>query len=277
MGGLAVLLVLAAAVLHACWNAILRSTRDRVQAMAVLGFTAGLAGLIAIPFLPAPARPSWPFILASGCLHILYDFLLAWAYRSADLGQSYPIARGSAPLLASLGAAVFAGQVLPPRAIGGVALIGLGVIAMGLRDPRRLRGSGLGAALATGACIATYTITDGIGVRLAGGAPAYAAWEFAFEILVLPIFLAGRGRRGLRAPWRELARPAFAGVMAVITYTMVLAAFRLGALGIVAALRETSVVFATLIGWLFLGERLTPRRLAAALVIAAGAMVLAIG
>lgn len=270
-------LVLAAAVLHASWNALLRSGRDRVQAVSILGFTAGLCGLFAIPFLPVPAAPSWPFILTSGALHIFYDFLLAWAYRTADLGQSYPIARGSAPLLATLAAALFAHQYLPPRALAGIGLIGLGVVAMGLRDPRRLRGSGLGAALATGACIAAYSVTDGIGVRLAGNTLSYAAWEFAFEILVLPLFIARHGVRALRAPWREVTRPVAAGLMAVITYTLVLAAFRLGALGVVAALRETSVVFAALIGWLFLGERLSLRRVAATLVIAAGAMIVAAG
>jgi drug/metabolite transporter (DMT)-like permease len=160
-----ILLVLCAAVLHATWNAVLRSGADRLWSLTVMTVASSIAALPVALLLPLPAAASWPYILLSAALHVGYNLFLVRAYRHGELGQVYPIARGSSPLMVTLGAAIFAGEQLSPLALAGVALVSLGIISLS-RGKGSARPMSIMTALATGGFIACYTVTDGIGARL---------------------------------------------------------------------------------------------------------------
>jgi len=267
-------LVLCAALLHASWNAVLRSGADRLWSIAVMSLASGVVSVPAVLVLALPAAPSWPYILLSAALHVGYNLFLVSAYRHGELGQVYPVARGSSPLLVTLGAALFAGERLGLPALLGVTFVSLGIISLA-RGKGSARPVSIGTALATGIFIAGYTVTDGIGARLSGDPQAYSAWLFLLDGLPMPlIYLLRRGRFtiDLRAP--ETLKSAFGGVISLIAYGLIIWAVSLGPMGPVSALRETSVVFAALIGRYFLSETLTARRLAACAVIAFGAFCL---
>ena len=230
--------------------------------------------IVALPFLPAPHRASWPYILASGLLELGYNLFLVRAYRLGDLGETYPIARGTSPLLVTLGAAIFAAEVLKPVTLLGIGLISGGIVALAFRGGR-IGNKGLGAALATGCFIAAYTVVDGIGVRLAGDNFAYTAWRYLFWGIPMPfVLVALRGPGAFSAPGAEWVRAAVGGIVAMAAYGAIIWALQLGSMGPISALRELSVVFAVLIAHFFMKERLTPLRLAACCLIAFGAVLL---
>jgi drug/metabolite transporter (DMT)-like permease len=227
---------------------------------------------------PLPAAASWPYIVASGLVHIVYNISLVRSYRRNDLALAYPIARGSSPLLVALGAAVFAHEAIGPVSALGIALTSAGIIAIALQRHRVSR-AGVLAALATGATIALYTVIDGIGVRLSDGQPlVYTAWMFMFYWLMPLLFVATRGIAPLWTPVRDeplaVASSLAGGLVSLAAYGIVIWALQSGAMGMVSALRETSVVFAVLIGRLFLRETVTATRWLACLVVAAGAVCL---
>jgi drug/metabolite transporter (DMT)-like permease len=263
--------VLLAAILHATWNAMLHGNADRFLSMTWMSVCIGVVSVVAIPFLPLPHAGAWPSIIASGLVHIAYNMALVRAYRTGDLGETYPIARGSSPMLVALGAALFAREhpgVLP---IIGIVLVSGGIISLALQRGNVSR-KGAWAAFLTGATIAVYTVIDGIGVRASGDATAYTAWMFAFYLLMPPLFIAMRGVRALRAPTNVIVQNAAGGLVSIAAYGIVIWAMQYGAMGAVSALRETSVVFAALIGRMFLHEKLTARRLLSCCVIAIGAV-----
>ena len=224
-----------------------------------------------IPFLPPPTPPSWPYIIASGLIHIAYNMSLIRAYRSGEFGETYPIARGSSPVLVALGAAVVAGDRLGASHVLGVLLVSGGILFLALQRGRP-SAHRMTAALLTGAIIALYTVVDGLGVRLSGHAQAYTTWIFLFYALMPVLFIASRGAGSLRTPLRDAARSMVGGLVSLLAYGIVIWAMQFGAMGAISALRETSVVFAALIARVFLKERLTVKRLAACAVIAAGAV-----
>jgi uncharacterized membrane protein len=279
MAGWIVALVLATAVLHAGWNAVLRHGGDPLWSMIVMATAEGLVALCCLPLLPIPATASWPYVAASWVLHTGYRLLLAQAYRWGELGVVYPIARGSAPLLVTAAAAVVASERLPAPALAGVALISLGILALSRRDPANTTAKrALLLAFATGLTIAAYTVSDGLGARRSGNAFAYVLWLEMLGGLTMPLVLwAYRGTlRSQQAAPGDGWHAVLGGIASLVAYALVVWALTLGALGIVSALRETSVVFAALIGRLFLGEALRWHRLAAAGVIAAGIVCLAL-
>lgn len=268
-------LVLSTAVLHASWNALLRRGADPVWTGMVIAVTTGTVSLPLLLLLPIPAAASWPYLFASFVIHIGYRLFLSHSYRWGDLSAVYPIARGSAPMLVTVGAAVIAGETLPMLAFAGIALVSLGVFS--LSRPRLdapIAPRALVLALITGACIAGYMVADGMGARLSGNAIAYALWLEVVNAFPLPtILLVTRGtlRTEVRGEtWRAIA----AGLMSM-GYVAVVWAMSLGAMGAVSALRETSVVFAALIGRFLLHEQFGWRRFLAAAVIALG--IVAIG
>ena len=270
-------LVLAAALLHASWNALLKSSHDRLASLSLMTLGAGLGAIPLVLWRPWPQAESWFYILLSGLLHTGYNLFLIRAYRIGDFGQSYPIARGSSPLLVALGAAVFAGEQLGIYTVIGIALVSLGIVSLAnLRAMRRREHlSGPLAALATGAFIAAYTITDGIGARLAGDAIAYAGWLFVADSIPLALLYQYKhGRSPVVLSHKDTWIGLAGGVMSLLDYGIVIWAVTLAPMGMVSALRETSVLFALLIGTLFLGEKLTLRRVLSCAVIAAGAIVL---
>jgi drug/metabolite transporter (DMT)-like permease len=160
-----VLLILLAAFLHASWNALLRNGADRLWSMTVMCLAVALASLAATPWLPVPLPASWPYGVLSALLHVGYNLFLVRSYRSGELGQTYPIARGSSPLLVTLGAALLAGETPGPQALLGIGLVSGGIIALAFRG-RRVALPGLRYALGTGCFIAAYSVVDGLGVRL---------------------------------------------------------------------------------------------------------------
>ncbi|MBN3751718.1 EamA family transporter [Paraburkholderia sp. Tr-20389] len=271
-------IVLFAALLHASWNAILHGNRDRFLSMTWMSIAIAAVATLVVLFNPLPASASWPCIAASGLVHIFYNVSLVRSYRRSDLAVAYTIARGSSPLLVTLGAAFFAHEAIGPSHALGVAMISGGIIAIALQGQHVSRAGAL-AALTTGATIALYTVIDGIGVRLSDGQSlAYTAWMFLFYWLMPVLFVAARGLAALWTPVRaqplSIGSSLVGGLVSIAAYGIVIWALQSGAMGAVSALRETSVVFAVLIGQVFLRQTVSGTRWLACLVVAAGAVCL---
>jgi drug/metabolite transporter (DMT)-like permease len=277
MSPLVICLVLGSAVMHASWNAMLRSGADRLWSMTVM---CALCAAIALPvalLAPHPAAASWPFMAGSAALQIVYALFLVRAYRDGELAHVYPIARGTAPLLVTLGAALVAGERLTPLSLLGVVLVSSGILAIAYGRGRADAVSSL-MALATGGFVASYMVTDGVGVRLSGHAVGYAAWQAILDGAPMPlVYLAIRRRWPAVAPGRELGKMAAGALISVTAYGVVVWAMSLSPMGQVSALRETSILFAALIGAVFLKERLTVQRVVGAAMIAGGAVALSLG
>jgi uncharacterized membrane protein len=224
--------------------------------------------------LPLPPSSAWLYLILSSCLQVGYSIFLVAAYRYGELGQVYPIVRGSVPLLVTLGGFVLAGQHLTIVPIFGIVLVALGIMSLAL-GKERAKTTSILFALATGLLIAAYTTVDAIGVREAGNPAVYATWICLIYGTLLPTaYVAIRGKLTLDIRSPETLKAAAGGVVSLIAYGAVIAAFALGPVGPITALRETSVVFAALIGWLFLGEALTLRRVSACVIVALGAICL---
>jgi drug/metabolite transporter (DMT)-like permease len=275
--------VLASAVLHACWNALAHRAGDALAAVALV--MVGLAG-VSLPlvfFVAAPAAASWPFLAVSLVLHVTYTVLLARCYSIGDFGQVYPLARGSAPLVVALLAVVLVGERLSWVALAGVGAVcgglwvlvgGAGLRGFGLRgrvhNPRAVL-----VAAATGLAIAGYTTVDGVGVRRAGSTLGYTVWLLGALGVAMLAYAAWQYGRSLVASMRRLWwLVAVGGALGWASYALVLWAQTRGALAAVAALRETSVVVAAVLGTLFFGERFGRRRIVATLLVAAGIVLL---
>jgi drug/metabolite transporter (DMT)-like permease len=270
--------VLLAAILHASWNAMLHGNRDRYLSMTWMSIVIAIVSTLVVAVLPLPAAGAWPFIIVSGLVHIVYNMSLIRSYRRSDLSVAYAIARGSSPLLVTLGAALFAREAISPIHALGIALISGGILTLALLDKHVSRADML-AALSTGAIIALYTVIDGLGVRQSGGqAVAYTAWMFMFYWLMPVLFVASRGLPALLSPIRthpaSVGTSLVGGLVSIGAYGIVIWAMQSGAMGGVSALRETSVVFAALIGRLFLGEAMSAKRWTVCAVVAAGAVCL---
>ncbi|MDR5745134.1 EamA family transporter [Caballeronia sp. LZ029] len=270
--------VLFAAVLHASWNAMLHGNRDRFLSMTWMSIAIGVVSAFVVFYLPMPPKAAWPYIVASGLVHIVYNVSLVRSYRRGDLAQAYPIARGSSPMLVTLGAALFAHEGIGALHAFGIVLISGGIMALALQGGRVSR-AGVLAALTTGVTIAIYTVIDGIGVRLSDGeALTYTTWMFMFYWLMPVIFVAKRGLPALWTPVKEtpmaVGSSLAGGLVSIAAYGIVIWAMQSGAMGAVSALRETSVVFAALIGRVFLREPVSAKRWLACVVVAAGAVCL---
>ena len=271
-------IVLFAALLHASWNAMLHGNRDRFLSMTWMSIAIAAAATLVILFTPRPANAAWPYLVASGLVHIVYNVTLVRSYRRNDLAEAYPIARGSSPLLVALGAALFAHEGIGPLHVLGIVMISGGIIAIALQG-RHVSRAGVLAALTTGVTIAWYTVIDGIGVRLSGGqALSYTAWMFLFYWLMPVLFVAMRAPAALWTPIRTapmaVASSLIGGLVSIAAYGIVIWALQSGAMGAVSALRETSVVFAVLIGRVFLREAVSGKRWIACVIVAGGAVCL---
>ncbi|WP_025225559.1 EamA family transporter [Fimbriimonas ginsengisoli] len=268
-------LVLFSAVLHAGWNAALRGGADRQWAAGWMALATFAVALPALPFLPLPSAACLPYLLFSSVLHCVYMWLLVEAYRHGDLGVAYPIARGSSPILVTLGALIVVREIPSPIALVGIGLVSLGILAIA-HDRGRVDRRTVLVSLATGAAIACYTVSDGLGVRSAGNGLSYNAWlSVSYGLTLSLIFTYRKGVGGWRGEPRQIWLAVGGGVVSVVAYTLVTLAMRDGAMGLVSALRETSVLFAALIGRYVLGEELRFRRFAACAAVALGAVLLA--
>lgn len=230
-----------------------------------------------MPFVllhPLPSPAAWLYIVLSAALQVGYSVFLVAAYRYGELGQVYPIVRGSVPLLVALGGFLLAGQRLAAPEIIGVLLVACGIMGLSLGRGRASATSIL-YALATGTIIAAYATVDAIGVRATSDSGAYTAWVLLiYSILLSTTFIALRGGLVVDLKAMETWKALGGGVFALLAYGAVVAAFALGPAGPITAIRETSVVFAAFIGRFFLGEQLTPRRVGACAVVALGAICL---
>jgi drug/metabolite transporter (DMT)-like permease len=270
--------VLLSAVLHAGWNSFVKVGRDRLASVVAITLTGGVLSLPFIPFVPRLTPACLPFLLGSVLTHLVYYYCLINAYRFGDLSRVYPLARGLAPPLVAIGAALAAGEMLSGREIAGIALVSCGIASLvlgpaarGAGEPRRAAGF----AQAPGAMIAVYTIIDGMGGRCAGVALSYIAWMNVTEAAgMLAVARLRRGPRLWRPLRHALPRGMIAGVMATLGYGIVIYAMSRGTMAHVSALRESSVVIAALIGTLVLGESGTVARVGAAVVVAAGVIVM---
>ena len=279
---LIVLLLLAAALMHASWNALLKADRsDRLATFGVIMTTGTLMGVLAVPFLPSIEPGAWKFLAISVIVHVAYYTFLLKAYSYGDLSHTYPIARGLGPLLVALVSGRLIGEHLRAQDIAGVLLLSGSLVALALplkgATPRPGGRHGLATlfAVLTGLTIASYIIADGFGVRAAGPdfshRLAYIAWLCVLEgpwLLVLAIVLRPE------TVWSHLKRHwwkgMIGGVIANTGYGIAIYALVLGPMAHVAALRETSVLFGALMGTLLLGEPFGRRRIVAAVVIVAG-------
>ncbi|MEU6348112.1 DMT family transporter [Streptomyces sp. NPDC047072] len=265
--------VLLAAVTHACWNAIAHRITDKLVGFTLIAGGGMLIGLAMAPFVGFPAARAWPYLLCSSAIHIAYYALLMRSFRLGDFGQAYPIARGTAPLVVTLLAAVFAHEVPDGWAAAGVAVscAGLtGVALWGLRGSRP-NWAAIGAALATGLTIAAYTVVDGLGVRASGSSLGYIAWLMAGQGIVIPAYAAYRWRGELTARLRPFAALGLLGAaLSVTAYALVLWAQTRAELAPIAALRESSIIVGAAIGAVFFKERFGAPRIAAACLLVVG-------
>lgn len=280
------LAVLFGALLHASWNAFIKAGKDKALDTALVH---SLGFFVAIPLLVHTGLPkpqAWPYMAASLAIHLGYYVALAGAYKYGDLGLTYPLMRGCAPLLVALGSLGFIGEALSHTAWIGVAVLCVGVVTLGLsRSAMHVegshRGKALGYALANACIIALYTVIDGIGVRIAGDATAYVAGLFLFDgipFMLLVLWRRPGRRREALAYMRGRWPVALMGTVASLgSYGIALWAMTHAPVAVVAALRETSVLFAALIGTLFLRESFGWQRAIGTLVVVAGVMALRLG
>lgn len=266
--------VLLAAFLHAAWNAWVKGDEDRFASIISMSAGQSVLAALLLPFFDLPAGNAWIWVAASAALHTGYKIFLINAYERGDLSQIYPLARGTAPLIVAVASAVFFSEVPPPLRLAAVAAIGIGILLMA-GGKGRLSGTALLLALGTAAFTSAYTIVDGYGARVSGNASGFILWAIAIDgPLMLAYGTLARGNaamRALRTGWKQgLA----AGAMSAGAYWIVVWAFTQAPLAMVAALRETSVVFAMLIAAFLLKEKVPPRRWAAAGLIGGGVVLM---
>lgn len=270
------LTVLFAALLHASWNAIIRSGDNRFQGMLILTVAQGLMGLGIAAFWPLPEGPLWLWLLASGLVHASYKMFLAAAYKHGDLSRVYPISRGVAPMIVVLIGYFATPDHIEFKNIIGIGLIGSGIILMarGVFSNNEARAL-IWFALGSASCTAGYTVVDGLGARVAIHATQFTAWLFVLDSLIFTTAtLAKNGYQNFRATRRQWLVGSFAGGLSFGTYWIVVWAMTAAPIELVAALRETSVLFAVLIGVFFLKERAEIGKLVAAVIIVAGVILI---
>jgi drug/metabolite transporter (DMT)-like permease len=272
------LAVLFAALCHAGWNALIKTGLDPLATTTLITLGSAVVASPMLPFVGVPDMAAWPWLIASIVIHLFYFAGLIESYRAGDLGQVYPIARGAAPLLTATLAAFAVGERLGVLAWAGIALLASGVLLLSLRGGRdlaRFDRRAVGFALFTALTICAYSVVDGIGARLSANPAAYVLWLFVGFALVLPPYARLREGAGLFKPmllvWR---RGLLGGGMQVLSYGVALWAMTLAPIAIVAALRETSVLFGAAIAVIVLHEPLRMLRIAAAVLIVSGLVLI---
>ena len=282
MSALALALLVAAGALHAGWNLLIKPVPEPLLVLWLSWLVGALLFLPVLVAAPVPRSMLW-FVVASGAVEAAYGLLLAHAYTLADFSQVYPLARGAAPVLLAVWAALALGQVPSAAGVAGIALIVLGLVPVGGGETwwkwggASFRSRGVAAALGVALCISLYSLIDGIAVRRTAALPYTVAIMLAGTAFLAPPVLARYGVRAVLAAWRaHLGRVVAAGVLMMVAYALVLRAYAVSPLAYAGAVREVGVVIAALAGWLWLGERFGPRRLAGAVAVFGGIVVLAL-
>lgn len=275
---LALFLILVSAAVHAVVNILTKRADDKYAMRLLVGAFSAVIVAPALFFVGLPDG-AWAFLAATAFIHAFYELLLVRSYESAAFSAVYPVARGTGPLFTALGAMLFLGETPAVLVLLGIALVSAGVIATGLSH-RESDGAwkGFAFALATGLTIGAYTLVDASGVRRVAGPFSYVLWFFVAHGVSVATTAPGiRGRAVLVAARKQWKLGAFTALLSIVTYGAAMLAYRFGATARLAALRETSVLFGTVLALAFLGEKMTGRRLLAILVIAAGAILLESG
>lgn len=267
-------LILFSAALHATWNALIKRATDKLLMTIGVTGSAGAAGLLILPFFPAPAPESWIFIAASGGASVVYFVMVAATYKVADMSLAYPVMRGSAPLIVALAGVPLLGEHLPLSTWIGITVISAGILYMAC--VKHEHGStGLTFALLTACLIALCTLIDAEGARRSQSPAAYTLWIFALTGLALGTWAATARRNEfvcfLKQNWQL---STLAGVGALCSYGTALWAMTMAPVAVVAALRETTVLFGAIIAWSVLKERVGRSRIIAISIIAVGAVIL---
>ena len=265
------LIVLFAALLHALWNAIVKGAGDRALVLGLLAVGHVVPGLGLALYYGAPAPEAFPYVVATTVIHWGYYVLLNIAYRTGDLSVVYPIARGLAPVLIAVGALIWADEHLPIMAWVGIFVVSGGILMLaGQAFSSQIARTGLVAAVGVAVVIASYSIVDGIGIRVSGNPGGYIGWIFTAEIFVVLYVFSTRWDRLRAMSSQAVGIGLVGGIVSAAAYGLVLLAKTTAPLGIVSALRETSVIFAALIGVLWFSEGPRSTRLIAAIVVAVG-------
>jgi len=270
--------VLFAALCHAGWNALIKVGLDPLSTTTLIATGAGLVAVAGLPIAGLPARAAWPWLATSAVIHLFYFAVLIESYRTGDLGQVYPIARGSAPLMTAGAATVLVGEPLSALGWSGIVVLVAGVLLLSARGGRefaRIDRRAVGFALATALTICTYSVVDGVGARASLNPAAYALALFVGNALLLAPYALWRDGRDVVPAMRHFWRRGLAGgALQALAYGTVLWAMTLAPIAIVATLRETSVLFGALIAVVVLREPLRAVRIGAALLIVAGLVLI---
>ena len=270
--------VLAAAAFHAGWNALLKINLEPFVATSLVAAASGLVVLPVAFVAGMPNVAAWPYVLASVAIHIVYYLSLARAYRFGDLGQVYPIARGTAPLMTAAVASGWLGERLGPYGWAGILILAAGILLLALRGGRAhapFDRVSVGFALLNALTITSYTLVDGIGARTSGAPLQYTVWLFLLSGATMGLYglarLGPRLARDFAAHWRLTLGGA---VLSTAAYGIAIWAMTVAPIALVAALRETSVLFAALLGMVLLREPVLPVRFLAAVLVLAGMMLM---
>lgn len=271
--------VLVAALLHATWNALIKVSGDRLAIMAVI---TGSTSLLVIPLLfvfPLPDKASWPYLGASALIHSGYMLILVKAYSHGDFSQIYPVARGSAPLLTAILGFVFVGEKIAGLELLGMLLIVGGIIAFAFENSIRkvkkidnkVSSIGIALSLLVGLSITAYSLVDGLGARVSGNAFSFIAWSFFLDGFIVAAVAYVRRRNQIRQTILKVWKPGLlVALISTIAYGLVVWSFTLSPIGLVATLRETSVLFALLISAFLIREKISRYRVIMSVVVLLG-------
>jgi len=279
---LAILLLLVSAALHALWNLLLKGSDEKYVAMGWQVLIGGILSLIALFFTGLPPRSMWLFALASGTLEAIYFVLLSYAYSGHDFSLVYPMARGAAPALLVLWAALFLREKPTPGGFLGIALIVGGIVIIGATSllqnhEHKPHLKGIAIALTVAFIISIYTLVDGFAVKHGPSLPYALSMFVVVPVMTTPFILRRYGWRRLAGDWTKgWVRLIVIGLLGVVAYAIALFAYSFAPLNYSEAIREVSVVIGAFAGWRFLGEKMGGYRVLGALVIFAGILLIAI-
>jgi len=271
------LAIILAAFLHAVWNAMVKNEDNKYLAVTAIVLGHVPVSVLIILLTPIPSVESIPFIILSALLHIGYEWYLLSAYRFGDLTKVYPIARGTAPILITIVSLIFLGVALSNFEILGIFIISLGILSLSLQGAKGIKNrSAVIYALVTGFFIMGYSITDGYGARVSNSFLSYMGWSFILNATIFPIILKINNKSEIITKTFKEGKKIFfiGGTLSYIVYGIVIWGFTQAPIALITALRETSIIFALLIGTFFLKEKFTLLKVIATFIIFFGVALL---